>query len=101
MSKSAVFIKYIFVILLCLALIYTLVPRIKVVADLNTRKEILLERKAELEEQQKKLNEDLTQADSLEMVEKIAREQLGMVKNGEKLMVPVITKLDNSDKSWN
>jgi cell division protein FtsB len=60
-----------------------------------------LQRKAELEEQHKKLNKDLNQAESLEIVEKIAREQLGMVKNGERLIVPVITRLDNSDKSWN
>ncbi|MGI6413347.1 MAG: FtsB family cell division protein [Syntrophomonadaceae bacterium] len=101
MSKSAVFLKSIFIILLGLALIFTLVPRVKVIADLNSRKEVLLQRKAELEEQHKKLNKDLNQAESLEIVEKIAREQLGMVKNGERLIVPVITRLDNSDKSWN
>lgn len=78
--------------LLCAILLVTLVPRIKTVAELSERKQALLERKAELEKEQQALKLELEKADSPENIERIAREQLGMVKPGEQPLVPVLSE---------
>jgi len=46
--------------------------------------------KAELEKNRQELETELKQANSPAMVEKIAREQLGMVKKGETRVVEVL-----------
>lgn len=65
-------------------------PRVKMLWDLNQQIEKLENQKAELEKTQQGLELELKQANSPAMVEKIAREQLGMVKKGETRVVEVL-----------
>ena len=65
-------------------------PRVKMVWDLNQRIERLENQKAQLEQHRNELEQELKQANSPAMVEKIAREQLGMVKKGETRVVEVL-----------
>lgn len=78
--------------LLCTVLLVTLVPRIKTIVELSERKQALLEQKAELEKEQQALQLELEQADSPENIERIAREQLGMVRPGEQPLIPVLSR---------
>lgn len=78
--------------LLCTVLAVTLVPRIKTVVELSARKQALLEQKAELEKEQQALQMELEKVDTPENIERLAREQLGMVKPGEQPLVPVLIK---------
>lgn len=65
-------------------------PRVKMLWDLNQQIEQLENQKAELEKTSEELERELKQANSPAMVEKIAREQLGMVKKGETRVVEVL-----------
>ena len=78
--------------LLCTVLLVTLVPRIKTIVELSERKQALLEQKAELEKEQQALMLEFEQASSPENIERIAREQLGMVKPGEQPLIPVLSR---------
>lgn len=65
-------------------------PRVKILWDLNQRIGRLENQKAELEKTRQELEHELKKANSLNMIEKIAREQLGMVKKGETRVVEVL-----------
>jgi cell division protein FtsB len=78
--------------LLCTVLAVTLVPRVKTVWELSQRKQALLVEKAQLEQQHQALQIELEQANSPENIERIAREQLGMVKPGEQPLIPVLAE---------
>lgn len=65
-------------------------PRVKMLWDLNQQVEKLENKKSELEKAQQGLELELKQANSPAMIEKIAREQLGMVKKGETRVVEVL-----------
>ncbi len=65
-------------------------PRVKMLWDLNQRIERLENQKDQLEQHRNELEQELKQANSPAMVEKIAREQLGMVKKGETRVVEVL-----------
>ncbi len=71
-------------------LLVALVPRITNIVDLSQRKAILEQEKGRLMEINKKLSHEVKAAESPETVERIAREQLGMVKKGERPVTPVI-----------
>lgn len=71
-------------------LLVALVPRITNIVDMNQRKAILAQEKSRLTEINKKLSQEVKAAESPETVEKIAREQLGMVKKGERPITQVI-----------
>jgi len=73
----------------CLAL--TIVPRAQTVIELDQRKQALEIQKAELLRKNQQLEKDLQQTDTPQYIEKIAREKLGMVKPGEKKLIPVIS----------
>ena len=64
-------------------------PRAKCVYDLSQRKARLEAEKDSLIQQQAQLEKAMQEANSLRTVEKIAREQLGMVKQGELVIMPV------------
>lgn len=81
------FFKKLFIIMICVILILPVGSRAKTVWELEKRKKALEMKKAELIEENKKLREEYKKATSLENIEKIAREQLGMVKEGEKPLV--------------
>lgn len=78
--------------LLCTILAVTLVPRVKTVAELTERKQVLLVEKAELEKEQQALQIELEKASSPQNIERLAREQLGMVKPGEQPLIPVLSE---------
>ncbi|HBQ24870.1 MAG TPA: hypothetical protein DD791_00620 [Syntrophomonas sp.] len=71
-------------------LLIPVAPRIKMLWDLNQQIEQLETQKVELEKTRQELEQELKQANSPAMVEKIAREQLGMVKKGETRVVEVL-----------
>lgn len=76
---------------LCLLLVFTITPRVKVIWELSEQKQDLLQQKEELTQKNLELEKEKEQAQKPEEIEKIAREQLGMVKQGEKIIVPVVT----------
>lgn len=84
--------RWVMVGLLCIVIAVTLFPRVKTVAELTQRREALLEEKALLEKENQRLQQELKQVDSPENIEKLAREQLGMVKPGEQRLVPVLSE---------
>ncbi|MDD3023138.1 MAG: septum formation initiator family protein [Syntrophomonadaceae bacterium] len=69
----------------------TAVPKVKTIWELSDRRAKLEEQKAILEKENKKLKQELKSLDSRVAVEKLAREQLGMVKNGENYVMPLTT----------
>ncbi len=65
-------------------------PRVKTIMELSSRKQGLEEQKVILVEKHELLTIQLEEANSMENIERIAREQLGMVKEGEQMLIPVI-----------
>jgi cell division protein FtsB len=65
---------------------------VKTVWELSQRKQALLVEKAQLEQEHQALQIELEQANSPENIERIAREQLGMVKPGEQPLIPVLAE---------
>jgi len=78
--------------LLCTIIALTLVPRVKTVVELTERKQALLVEKAELEKEHQALLIELEKAGSPQNIERLAREQLGMVKPGEQPLIPVLSE---------
>lgn len=76
--------------LICIGIAFTIIPRAKIIWELSERKQGLEQVKTELTEENTQLRAELKKANSAENIERIAREQLGMVKEGEKVLVPVI-----------
>lgn len=73
-------------LLLLFALIYvssTLISQNKLMNNLNAKKDKIQSEVDNLEKDIAQLNEEIENSDSLEFVEKIAREELGMVKPRE------------------
>ncbi len=75
--------------LLCLML-FTIVPRAKIIYELSVREKKLQQEKVRLTQINAELQTTLQNLDSPEAIERIAREQLGMVKNGERTIIKVI-----------
>ncbi len=73
----------------CLVLL-TIVPRVKTIYDLSLQKKVLIQEKERLTQINSENSKMLEAADSPENIEKIAREQLGMVKKGERTVTKVI-----------
>lgn len=78
--------------LLCAMLLITLVPRVKSIYQLSSRKQELLQEQTRLLESKGEREQVLATIDSPENMERIAREQLGMVKPGEKTIVRVLNR---------
>ncbi len=76
--------------LVALSLLLTIVPRAKTVYDLNKQKANLEQQKDELTQQNAQLIETMKNVNSPENIEKIAREQLGLVKKGETVIIPML-----------
>lgn len=75
--------------IICLAVIFTIVPRVKMVWDLTQQKEELQQQRAKLLQVSHSLKKQSNELNSAAAVERIAREQLGMVKPGERIVVEV------------
>jgi cell division protein FtsL len=80
----------IILLVICVLVSVSIIPRVKTVWELSAQRAQLEQQKAALQ----KINQELTikarEANSKENIEKIAREQLGMVKKGEKALIKVI-----------
>ncbi|HZJ85172.1 MAG TPA: septum formation initiator family protein [Syntrophomonadaceae bacterium] len=76
------------IIFVCLMI--TIIPRVKTIIELSIQKHELEKQKIKLVEKNELLVEQLEKSQSLENMERIAREQLGMVKKGEQKITPII-----------
>ena len=76
--------------LICVVLLFTIVPRSMSVWELSSKKQELEKQKVRLEQVNKVKHQQLEELKSPEAIERIAREQLGMVKNGERFVMKVI-----------
>ena len=70
-------------------MIFSILPRAKSIYELSLRRDELLQQHKIMEAQNKELAVKLKQSEQPQQVEKIAREKLGMIKPGEKYIVPV------------
>lgn len=84
---KGIFLKRLITIMMCIVLIVPVISRAKTVWELEIRKKELEAKKAQLLIENKRLREEYKEATSLENIERIAREKLGMVKEGEKPLV--------------
>jgi len=75
---------------LCTLLLIAIVPRAKDIYVLSARKQSLLQEKERLTEVNQERTQTLAEIDSPQGIERIAREQLGMVKKGERTIIKVI-----------
>jgi len=78
--------------LLCALFLFTIVPRAKTIYELSSRKHELVDEQTRLLEIRADREQVLATVDSPENMERIAREQLGMIKPGEKTIVRVLNK---------
>ena len=76
--------------LLCSLLLLTIVPRVKIIYELSVREKELQQEKVRLTQINEELQTTLQNLDSPQAIERIAREQLGMVKKGERTIIKVI-----------
>jgi len=89
-SEKKPVIRLLFLGLVAMSLLLTIVPRARTVYDLNKQKISLEQQKEELVQQNGHLQETMNEVDSPENMEKIAREQLGLVKEGETVIIPIL-----------
>jgi cell division protein FtsL len=75
--------------LICIVLLMTIIPRGKTIIELSAQKRELKKQKAELQEVYRDYRTTITELKTPEAVERLARERLGMVKPGEKIIVDV------------
>ncbi len=78
-----------FIGILCTLLLIMIAPQIKDIYRMGAEQHRLEQVKAELEKENRELKARLKDMDSVATVEKIAREQLGMVKKGERTIIPL------------
>jgi cell division protein FtsB len=73
--------------LICIVLLVTIVPRGKTIMEMSAQKRELKNEKAQLQEINRQYQDKLRDLKAPETIEKLARERLGMVKNGEKVII--------------
>lgn len=78
--------------LLGVVLLFTIVPRAAAIYQLSSRKHELIQEKQQLALINEEYRQTLAEIESPLGIERIAREQLGMVKNGERPVIRVITE---------
>lgn len=71
-------------------LLITIVPRVATIHQLSNRKKELIEHKQQLALKNEEYQKTLAEIGSPLGIERIAREQLGMVKNGERTIIRVV-----------
>ncbi|MGI6452616.1 MAG: septum formation initiator family protein [Syntrophomonadaceae bacterium] len=89
-SQRQRLVKLIITGLLGVLLLVGVLPRAINVWELAQTKSQLEQQKLELQQKQQELQQALDKMSSRETIEKIAREQLGMVKQGEKPIIPAV-----------
>lgn len=75
---------------LCALLLITVVPRALTIHKLSVRKDLLLQQKEQLTQINEERSQTLAELETPESIERIAREQLGMVKKGERTIRKVV-----------
>lgn len=73
--------------LVCIVLLTTIVPRGKTILELSAQKQELKKQKAELQQVKHQYQEKLEELKTPEAIERLARERLGMIKDGEKVII--------------
>ncbi|NLV21197.1 MAG: septum formation initiator family protein [Syntrophomonadaceae bacterium] len=73
--------------LVCIVLLVTIVPRGKTILELSAQKQELKKQKAELQQVKHQYQEKLEELKTPEAIERLARERLGMIKDGEKVII--------------
>ncbi|MBP1760631.1 MAG: hypothetical protein H6Q64_173 [Firmicutes bacterium] len=73
--------------LVCIVLLVTIIPRGKTILELSAQKRELKKQKVELQQVNREYQKKLEQLKTPEEIERLARERLGMVKNGEKVII--------------
>lgn len=73
--------------LICVVLLVTIIPRGKSILELSSRKQALKQEKVELIKVNHQYQKELQELKTPEAIERLARERLGMVKNGEKVII--------------
>ncbi len=82
--------KKILTVFLCTLLLIAIVPRAVTIYELSARKQVLLQEKERLTQINQERSQILADVDTPQGIEKIAREQLGMVKKGERTIIRVV-----------
>ncbi|MDR1615456.1 MAG: cell division protein FtsL [Syntrophomonadaceae bacterium] len=80
--------KYVITLIILIIMVISIVPRAKNIWTLSVQRNELQNTKDELSLKNEKLNGEKQELNSLEVVERMARERLGMLKDGEKVVVP-------------
>ena len=75
---------------ICAMLLIAIIPRAKTIYELSVRKQLLLQEKERLTQVNNERSQTLAEVNSPQGIERIAREQLGMVKKGERTIIRVI-----------
>ncbi|HNX92572.1 MAG TPA: septum formation initiator family protein [Syntrophomonas sp.] len=73
--------------LVCIVLLVTIVPRGKTILELSAQKRELKKQKVELQQIKRDYQKNLQELKTPEEIERLARERLGMVKSGEKVII--------------
>lgn len=73
--------------LVCIVLLITIIPRGKTILELSAQKRELKKQKVELQQVNREYQKKLDELKTPEEIERLARERLGMVKNGEKVVI--------------
>jgi cell division protein FtsB len=73
--------------LVCIVLLITIIPRGKTILELSAQKRELKKQKVELQQLNREYQKKLEILKTPEEVERLARERLGMVKDGEKVII--------------
>lgn len=81
--------RYLLIAVLCSIMLIMISPKLKTIHRMDGERNRLEQEKIALEKKNQELKDKLSEMDSTAMVEKIAREQLGMVKKGEKFIIPL------------
>ncbi len=88
MKSNSNKIKKLLLIVLIFFVMISIIPRAKNIWILSDKRDKLLQEKGELTLQNQDLVNERAVLESPAMVEKMARERLGMTKDGEKIIVP-------------
>lgn len=76
---------------LSILMLWVTIPKAKSIWELEQQRYELKQQKNQLQKENQELTKALKEIDSPQAVEKLAREQLGMVKKGEQFVQPLTT----------
>lgn len=86
-KKFVPFILFVVTSLILITMLYQYMNQRKMINDLKSNTSILKNQSNELKNEIQKLTEEIEKVNSLDYIEKKAREDLGMIKKGEKIYI--------------